>query len=170
MQTISDLQQSWIWIDEWTDNSNDGSAAGVVSFRRSFELEIVPSTAVIHLTADTRYKLVVNGRRVAVGPTRSVPSIWHYDTLDLAPFLVSGSNQVDVRVIRYFPSSRAGLPFVRSSTPGLTVVGQVGDIDVSTRNTDTWTAKSHQNITFPTSEPDDVFLHVSRVTNSTLTS
>ena len=160
-QTAAELQKSWIWVDRWDEGASaKESAAGVVSFSRTFDLPgKPPKISTIHITADTRYKLWVNGARVAVGPSRSVPSVWYYDTIDLAPFLVSGENRIAVDVIRYFPSARAGLPFVRSSTPGLTIVGAAGEVNLGT-DSNAWQAVVKDGITFPTGLPDDVFLHV----------
>ena len=65
---------------------------GVYHFRRAFDLESVPSSFVVHVSADNRYQLFANGRRVSWGPARGDLMHWHYETVDLAPFLVSGRN------------------------------------------------------------------------------
>jgi alpha-L-rhamnosidase len=43
---------------------------GVYVFRKSFDLAEKPTRFVIHLTADNRYRLLVNGEAVTVGPAR----------------------------------------------------------------------------------------------------
>ena len=43
---------------------------GVYHFRKAVELSAAPSTFVVHVTADNRYQLFVNGERVAAGPAR----------------------------------------------------------------------------------------------------
>jgi hypothetical protein len=161
-QTIAALQKNWIWVEGWDEGATaNDSAARVVSFSREFTIpHDAAGNTTIYITADTRYKLWLNGDRVAVGPSRSVPSIWYYDAIDLAPFLVAGENRLQVDVIRYFPSARAGLPFVRSSRPGLTIVGKVGPVDLDT-GADGWEASVKDGISFPTGLEDDVFLHVS---------
>jgi hypothetical protein len=63
-------------------------------FRRSIRLPSSPRRAVIRVTADARYILWVNGRRVHGGPARSSPEHQSYDTLDLAPFLQGGDNAI----------------------------------------------------------------------------
>lgn len=118
----------------------------------------------MHFSADTRYKLYVNGVRVAVGPARSSLLIWYYDTLDIAPYLRSGNNEIRFEVLRYFPASRSAMPFERTTHPGLTVVGGVevegGSILVDLTTRMDWQAQVDHSILFPTGLLDDGFLHV----------
>ena len=65
---------------------------GVYHFRRTFELAARPERFVIHVSADNRYQLFVNGHRVAWGPARSGLSHWRYETLNAAPYLEPGKN------------------------------------------------------------------------------
>ncbi|MDX2154503.1 MAG: alpha-L-rhamnosidase C-terminal domain-containing protein [Bryobacteraceae bacterium] len=65
---------------------------GVYHFRRSFDLERKPERFLVHLTADQRYQLFVNGRRVVSGPARGDLFHWRYESVDLAPYLTSGRN------------------------------------------------------------------------------
>lgn len=51
------------------------------------------------------------------------------------------------------------MPFERTTFPGLTVVGQVGDVDL--RSNEGWEAVVDQSRAYPTGLVDDVFLHVS---------
>lgn len=165
-QLINALQSHWVWVPDWVDSSKHNTAGQIVEFSRAFALHTIPTKAVIHFSADTRYKLFVNGRRVAVGPARSSPGIWYYDTLDIARFLEVGINNVRFLVIRYFAASRSGMPFMRTAFPGLTVIGGVekdgpGSTSVDLSTGDQWVAKADESIKFPTGLIDDVFLHVS---------
>jgi hypothetical protein len=160
-QDIDTLQKSWAWVPDWQDGSSENTAARLVTFRRTVKLASVPSTAIIHCSADTRYKLIVNGHRVTVGPSRSSPERWLYDTIDIAAFLVEGNNEITFLVIRYFLTTRAGMPFVRTPFGGLTVSGQVGDEDIGTLNSQSWKAVVDDSVRYPTGLVDDVFLHVS---------
>ena len=122
----------------------------------------------MHFSADTRYKLFVNGARVAIGPARSSPWIWYYDTLDIGPYLRPGENEVVFVVLRYFATVRGAMPFARTPFPGLTVVGKVQHgsasdaitIDLNTKSPG-WVAQVDDSIQFPTGLIDDGFLHVS---------
>lgn len=162
---IHQLHGNWIWIPGWDDsNSGSNTAARIVRFRRFFELSSVPSRAVLHFTADTRYKLFVNGTRAAVGPARSGHSIWYYDSLDVAPFLKIGWNEVCFVVIRYFSASRSGMPFERTAYPGLTVVSaplETNDQPVHLSSLLGWQAEIDTTTLFPMGLRDDGTLHVS---------
>ena len=135
----------------------------MVEFTREFELRSELSQAIIHFSADTRYKLFINDERIAVGPARSSLDTWYYDTLDVAKHLKAGKNVVRFLVVRYFAASRHAMPFVRTAFPGLTVVGVIEDnnavIDLSTGHE--WVARLDSSVEFPTGLVDDVFLHVS---------
>ena len=45
---------------------------GVYHMRKTFELDEVPSRFIVHVTADNRYKLYLNGRFVSLGPARGI--------------------------------------------------------------------------------------------------
>jgi hypothetical protein len=93
--------------------------------------------------------------------------IWYYDTLDIAPYLRSGKNEIRFEVLRYFAASRSAMPFERTTHAGLTVVDNVemmsGEpvVELSTRNSTDWRAQVDDSILFPTGLLDDGFLHVS---------
>jgi alpha-L-rhamnosidase len=67
---------------------------GVYHFRKGFELDIVPEKLIIHISADNRYNLFVNGRRVCYGPAKGDLITYKYDVIDIAPFLKQGNNQL----------------------------------------------------------------------------
>jgi alpha-L-rhamnosidase len=69
-----------------------GRTPVVLHFRREFELARVPRAMPVQVTADNRFILYVNGRRVASGPSTGTPQSWRYSTVDLAPHLHVGRN------------------------------------------------------------------------------
>jgi hypothetical protein len=81
------------WTARWI-SAPDSPAFdfGVYHFRRAFELASAPQTFVVHVTADNRYQLFVNGERVAWGPARGDLYHWRYETVDIARHLRAGSN------------------------------------------------------------------------------
>ena len=160
-QQVDALHKNWIWVEGWEDSSTDNTAGRIVTFTRPLSLQHVPHTAIVHITADTRYKLLVNDARVTVGPSRSSPERWLYDTIDIAPFLKQGDNTITVVVMRYFYATRAAMPFVRTGYPGLTLIGSVGTTDLRTGLYANWTASVDHATMFPMELVDDVFLHVS---------
>ena len=71
-----------------------GNEFGVFHFRRMFELNAKPSSFVVHVSADNRYRLFVNGQQVSSGPQRSDLMHWRYETVDVAPQLRAGRNVI----------------------------------------------------------------------------
>ncbi|HXK12586.1 MAG TPA: alpha-L-rhamnosidase C-terminal domain-containing protein [Vicinamibacteria bacterium] len=71
---------------------------GVFRFRKAVDLEAVPSRYVVHVSADQRFVLQVNGRRVGIGPSRGDVFFWRFETFDLAPFLKPGANLLSATV------------------------------------------------------------------------
>ncbi|MEP2023409.1 MAG: alpha-L-rhamnosidase C-terminal domain-containing protein [Reichenbachiella sp.] len=94
------LKHAWTaqWITHPTASTMD---YGVFNFRRTFELKEAPSTFVVHLSADNRYKLFVNGTFVGRGPAIGDIAHWRYETHDIAPLLKAGSNVIAVEVINF---------------------------------------------------------------------
>jgi alpha-L-rhamnosidase len=92
-QTINRDLLATRWKAKWIA-APDGSRreAGVFHFRKSFTLDAAPPHFIIHASADQRYQLFVNGRRVGEGPARGDLNHWRFDTLDIAPHLRAGRN------------------------------------------------------------------------------
>ena len=90
-QTAPAPQALWIWPRGTLYLSN--SYAG---FRHDFDMDTLPAKAPFVITADQSYKLHVNGRYVCRGPVRGVQENWHYDTVDLLPYLKTGHNWIAV--------------------------------------------------------------------------
>ncbi|WP_217902323.1 alpha-L-rhamnosidase N-terminal domain-containing protein [Siphonobacter sp. BAB-5385] len=85
------FQRAWAarWIS--VPNASD-NAYGVYHFRKSFDLTARPEHFYVHVSADNRYKLFVNGKLVSLGPARSDPYNWNFETVDLGPHLKKGKN------------------------------------------------------------------------------
>jgi hypothetical protein len=65
-------------------------AAGILSFRRIILLDALPESYPVHVSADNRFILYVNGQRVGEGPARGDRTHWRFETFDLKPFLHKG--------------------------------------------------------------------------------
>lgn len=96
----ADLTRRWpaSWIAAAGAPANE---FGVYLFRRTFELAGPPARFVVHVSADSRYRLFVNGRSVCYGPQRSDAWMWRYETVDLAPWLQAGTNVIAAQVWSY---------------------------------------------------------------------
>lgn len=91
------------WKSEWIwDNSGEHPRNHWVCFRQTFELrKKVPEVAVLNITADSRYVLYINGRRIGFGPVRSWPSEQSYDSYRIEDYLHPGKNVIAVLVTHY---------------------------------------------------------------------
>lgn len=69
-----------------------------LDFRRTFSLGVLPARAELCITADSRYKLWVNGVFVARGPARCYPHAQAVDSLDITPYLRVGENVIAAQV------------------------------------------------------------------------
>src|SRR4051812_2699069 len=67
---------------------------GVYHFRKSFNLAGKPSKFIVHVSADNRYRLFVNGKAVCFGPARGDLYNWYFESIDIAPFLNIGNNTI----------------------------------------------------------------------------
>ncbi len=81
------------WNAQWIAGQNDnGRNYGVYYFRKSIDLDKKPDSFIVHISADNRYKLLVNDSLVSIGPARGDLYYWNYETIDLSPFLKAGKN------------------------------------------------------------------------------
>lgn len=111
--TASRLQSSMIWSP-----SAPAGKQAYVAFRKSFDLAGKPKSAPLHLFADSRYMLWVNGSHVLRGPCRFNPRRPEFDTLDVAPLLRAGSNTIVV-LVHHYPATNGR---IMKHAPGLTVI------------------------------------------------
>ncbi len=92
MSVIS-KQANWIWTDQ-----ADRSFHNVVCFRRVFQAGQGARDAQLRITADARYEVWLNGRRLGFGPARGYDSPWPVDEYDLRGILRPGKNVLAVLV------------------------------------------------------------------------
>ena len=71
---------------------------GVFLFKKEVTLNSTPEKFVVHVSADNRYKLYVNGNYVTNGPARGDEQNWRFESLDIGPYLKSGVNVVSAVV------------------------------------------------------------------------
>lgn len=66
--------------------------------RKKIEIGIVPAHYWVHVSADNRFILHVNGQYAAEGPARGDLFHWRFETVDLAPLLHAGTNIIAAEV------------------------------------------------------------------------
>lgn len=106
-----DLKAKWIWAA-----GDPAPRNAVMCFRRVFTLKHKPVEAVtLSISADSRYVLFVNGKRLGYGPVRNYQYNYQYDTYNIQPYLKAGENVVGAMVMYWGESNfqhlaaRAGL-------------------------------------------------------------
>lgn len=115
MRTMHNPSNYWIW-----SSCKDEEEPYIVYFRKNMVLEEVPESFVIRISADTRYKLYINGRLCELGPAKGDRNIWFFDEPDVSGYLKKGKNVWAVEVLRYPADLRKGnMSLFRSVTPGL---------------------------------------------------
>ncbi|MEI6035767.1 MAG: hypothetical protein WCS65_15995 [Verrucomicrobiae bacterium] len=118
------MSARFLWVEDSAEPRNQ-----FVRFERNFDLLEVPAEFPMHLFADTRYRLRVNGRFVAAGPGRFVTQFPEFDTHHLAEFLRPGKNSVSVEVNFFGASSFQSMP---DGKPGFIAWGGGGSVDLAT--------------------------------------
>jgi len=71
---------------------------GVYHFRKTMQLAQKPAHFVVHVSADNKYKLYVNGVQVSFGPASGDVYNWNFETVDIAPQLQQGNNSIAATV------------------------------------------------------------------------
>ena len=90
------------WQARWISLPGEpANVYGVYHFRKSFDLDETPARFVVHVSADNRYKLYVNGHFASLGPARGDIYNWNFETIDIAPFLKKGKNTLAAVVWNY---------------------------------------------------------------------
>jgi len=89
------IDSKWLygtWDASWVLTPETDLEFGVYHFRKTIALASKPEQFVVHVSADNRYKLYVNGSLVSLGPAEGNPENWRFETVDLAPWLEAGDN------------------------------------------------------------------------------
>lgn len=150
------LQQArWIWTDEIRTNS-------YVLAVKTLELETEPQEASLQLTADTKYKLYLNGHFVNAGPCPfRKPVVW-LDDYDVTDFLVRGTNTI--AIIAHFIGTTT--KYNTAEQPGILaeLTLNYSDLETQIEGTDsTWQVASLQCWANPTPQKNWALEHVEEV-------
>ena len=120
--TAAALQSSFIFLP-----AHPPGAQVYAAFRRTFSLPSAPSApSYLHLFADARYILLLNGRYVLRGPGRFNPKRPEFDTVDVAPYLAAGANTLAVLVHSYGSAAINGR--IMYHPPGLTLLADAAGV------------------------------------------
>ena len=86
---------NWIW-----DNSGEHPRNHWTCFRRTFSVSAEYESAILSISADTKYSVYINGQLIGSGPVRGWTSEWYYDQYELSG-LKKGENVIAVLVNHY---------------------------------------------------------------------
>jgi len=125
-QFVNDCQKQSPWLAKWIWLGGESQVA-VGLFRKEVTLTEAPRQVKAWVTADTKYRLYVNGRLVSRGPVDIGRDFaggqthrWFYDYRDLSHFFTKGKNSIAVEVFRDWPVST-----VSQGRPGLLFEAEV---------------------------------------------
>ncbi|MCX5770110.1 MAG: family 78 glycoside hydrolase catalytic domain [Candidatus Hydrogenedentes bacterium] len=91
-----DWSASWIW----RQGDRGSTYNDTIEARKAFEAGEFAAAA-IRITADSFYRLYINGQWVGDGPARSWPDHYQYDVIDVTPYVKRGSNEILV-IAKFF--------------------------------------------------------------------
>jgi len=139
------------WEARWITSKESPYDFGVYHFRKSFSLANKPAKFIIHVSADNRYRLFVNGNYVTDGPQISDSHHWRFESLDIAEFLKEGYNAIAVQVVNWADVAPV---YIMGKRTGLIMLGD--DEISSVVNTDaTWKYIANTAVTPIVFKPGD---------------
>ncbi len=115
---LIDRPANWDGTFAWSSDRR-GHGLTLCHFRLVFVLDDIPPQLLAHVTADSRYRLLVNGELLGRGPLKGTLEHYHIETYDLAPHLRPGRNVLAAEV-RWF-GIHAPMSEVHGPLPGLMV-------------------------------------------------
>lgn len=112
------MDTKWYWIQNWKEE--DDKEPQFLYFRNELRVKELHKEICIDISADSKYKLYINGQFVEIGPSRGNREVWYYDTVNISKFLRKGINVIGVMILRYPEAHGQGnWGMFRTHTPGL---------------------------------------------------
>lgn len=150
------FKAKWIWDEEIPQSNSNKNV--VCYFRKKFCLESSKYRLRIKVTADSRYKLYINGHLVGFGPEKGDRWRYYFDVIDVDEYINKGWNVISALVIHYYVAEpwiyyQGGPGSVfRTATAGFLLEADILDEDgrlVEKIYTDeTWLVHRDKSITF----------------------
>lgn len=121
----------WIWLPEW--NPDQEKEAVFICFKKNIYLEDIPDSFRVKISADSRYKLYINGKFCEAGPSKGNEYVWFYDEVETVPYLKKGENEWRVIVLHYPDNiEKSNQSVFSTKTPGLFMISCEEDGDENT--------------------------------------
>ncbi len=113
-----DWRKSGLWPASWIGCPGADLPPVVTAFRREFTVS-QPAAIRVHVSADERYELFLDGERIGRGPERGAPHYWFFETYDLE--LKTGSHTL---VAKVWSLGDAGGDAQMSALPGFLLAAE----------------------------------------------
>ena len=107
---------------QWIEAGSGSPPQAVTHYRLSLPMKAKPDQFIIQVTADAIYRLYINGKSVASGPTSGDLKKWRYERIDVASHLVEGPNLLAAVV--WYPVQWNGPMCMMGSAPGFFMQGE----------------------------------------------
>lgn len=158
----------WIWMHD-KQMIKEELQHEHIYFRRSFVLENIEELVLnIKVSADSRYRLYVNGFSVSQGPSKGDNHTHYYEEVDCTSYLREGHNVIAAKVIHYddlnpFIVGKGGPVSVwRANSGGFVLSGEVLDREhksiVKLHTDDRWLCLQDTAITYEVSYMETGYL------------
>ncbi|MBS4216952.1 alpha-L-rhamnosidase N-terminal domain-containing protein [Bacillus sp. FJAT-49711] len=105
------MEENKKWLAKWIWSKNISiDVHEIVYFRRTFHVEDKNCQLVVNVSADSRYRLFLNGQSICVGPLKGDSRTHYYETVNLSPYLKLGKNVLAAKVVHYSSHSSEPSP------------------------------------------------------------
>ena len=129
------------WPASWiADPGSSPREYGVFHFRKTIELAEKPEKFIIHVSADNRYQLYVNGNFITYGPSRGDLQHWRFESLDISADLKKGQNVLAASVWNFGED----MPFSQMSNRTGFIMAGNGPLEAVVNTNDSWKVMRNQ--------------------------
>lgn len=108
---LTGIEPNRNWTGDWIWSKEDGKKENTYYyFRREFKIKDSSQNYKLYITADSRYRLFINGNRVGNGSLQSLSHFKYYDLREVESYLQEGKNCIAV-IVNYvgnIPYTRGG--------------------------------------------------------------
>ncbi len=152
------FEGNFIWRDQEKRFSDETE---ILYFRKQILFETGFERCVVRISADSRYRLYVNGKMVLFGPCKGSDFRWYFETLEISEYLNDGINQIAVKVLHY-PISGENLSIFRSPYGMLifeaTCYDDQDELIGTVISDESWLCRMDESISFKAGEYNTMFL------------
>jgi hexosaminidase len=129
------ISSKWIYSPVKNDTTVTATQA---TFKKEFELDEAPSSAMLQLLGDTHARLTINGKFVdEVFVRKSLSLVTEYKRIkfiDVARYLVKGANTIEVEVETFNSNGSAGFNLISEIKCGDKITNLISDNSWQTKN------------------------------------